>query len=407
MVVIFVHLNTNGHPLAPDAWGYQEKSNFIAAAWAGGHPLSPAELAALTGTQQWGFNWTMAVARQVGGGSWLAAKLVIGLIAASAGPAAYLLVKSYSPDSRRAIIAGLGIAASPSLLYWDASGLKDGLIVAIVLWIVVVQVRTPPLIAVIVSLAGMQALLYVRPPAALFVLAGLAALFLHRRAALLIPAAAVAAIGATILIAPRAHTLLQLSGSLMIDPTTPLSWGGGTESTSLLLHPQHLGWFFFGPFPWSYGEGTDVPDRWLYIGTTIWIATLALVLPSIKVAWRDTTGPGRALVLAVSAYLLVYLGAFGGGFYRQRSLIEAAVLILVVCYCPLSPRVALDRVLMWLAVVAAFAMLQSPDLTPSLNDKAIAGLLLVVGAAFSLKGPAFRSAVRRGGLPRLWRSRDS
>jgi hypothetical protein len=170
---------------------------------------------------------------------------------------------------------------------------------------------------------------------------------------------------------------------------------GGYGSKNLLDHPQYLAIFLFGPFPWAFGPGTAGPERWLYLGTTIWIACLALAPASLRKAWADTVGTGRAAILASAAYAAAYLDTFGGAFYRQRSLLECMLIILVVLYVPFSPSAAMRRVRMWLGAVAGVAVLQSPDLTPTVWSKGLAVGAMGVGLFLAVRpSPAHRLTPR-------------
>lgn len=360
-IVLVVHSYAGG-PLGPDAAGYDVTSAHLAGLWRSGVSLADIRPAAVAGTEVWGFHFVIAAGRYLTGGGWLAGKVVVALIAASAAPAAYLLVASVEGSEKMARTAGAAVAMSPTLLFWNSVGLKDGLVVAVLLWVLVAQRHRSLIFAAFVTVVGIQACLYLRPAAA--VALG-AALFprVPRWAPRSVTALFVLAVAATAIVLPRIDTLASLIPSLSIHEGQPLSFGGGPREAGWASAPAQVASSLFGPFPWAYGEGTAVPERWLYIGTTVWIALVGLALPSLRAAWRDTAG--RPLVLAMAAYALVYLTSFGGAFYRQRSVVEVILLIIVVRWWPLARSAMAPRVAIWMGGVAAFAILQSSDLTPT------------------------------------------
>ncbi|WP_405603890.1 hypothetical protein OG741_33385 [Streptomyces sp. NBC_01410] len=397
-VVLVVHSQTNGDALFPDAQGYRSASDMIAAAWRSGSPWEPRNISGMVGSAVWGYPAVMALCRLLTGGGWLAAKTVLALLAATGAVAAYGLALTSGRGRKRAAAAGLMVGASPSLLLWDAWGLKDGLITSIVLWSLLVQTRARFSLACVSTLLSIYACLYLRPAAALFLGVALLARMRFRREYLTGSLVLVGA--AAVFILPRLMTLFGLVDSLEVHDGTRLAFGGGYGSQNLLNHPQYLVTLLLGPFPWEFGPETAVPERWLYLGTVIWIASLFLGPTALRRAWADTTGVGRAAVLGASAYAAAYLAAFGGAFYRQRSLLECMLLILVVLYLPLSPAKAMMRIHVWLAAIAAVAVVHSPHLTPTAWSKYLA--VCVLGLAVPL---AF-TCVRRG-APRLFRERHT
>ena len=103
-----------------------------------------------------------------------------------------------------------------------------------------------------------------------------------------------------------------------------------------------------------------------------------------------------AAVLGSSAYAAAYMVGFRRTFYRQRSLLECMLIILVVLYLPLSPAGAMMRIHVWLAVIAAVAVVHSPHLTPTMWSKWLA--VCVMGLAVLL---AFMYGLRRGAARRF------
>ena len=395
-VVWLVHDSTQGQPLFPDAQGYDAASATIADGIRSGGIPSPHDLAGIVGSQVWGYPAVMALAKVMSSGGWLSAKLLLALIGASSAPAAYLLAHASGTTSRRALSVGLLIAASPSLILFDAWGLKDALVVSILLWSLLVIVKARFWVACIATLISVQTLLYVRPIAALFVLAAL--LVRVRVRSRYFAGGVLLAVGCAYVVLPRIAALADLSRSLRIDSSTGFGFTGGPEATNLLTHPQYIATFLFGPYPWAYGPGTQGPQRWLYLGTTVWIAILVLAPASIRAAWRDSRGMGRPLIAGSVTYGLLYLVSFGGAFYRQRSILETTLLLLVVVYMPASRAAIASRLSMWLAFVAALALLQSNDLSPTLTSKVIILAVLVALVGVTL-GPV-RGRRPMGGLLR-------
>lgn len=382
--VLVVNWRTGGSPAFPDARGYDWSSSLIAAAWrAGAHP-GTRDLAAWSGSQLWGYPAAMAVAKLITNGGWLAAKLVLASVSATGAVAAAALARSCGAGRKRGMIAGLSVAMSPSLLLWDAWGLKDGLIVALALWTLLIQARAPFWIGGAVTLAAVEACLYLRPATGVFLTVALLGRLRPRRRQL--TGLLVVAGGFAAFVLPRLNALLGLVGSLQIQDGTALRFDGGYGSRNLLDHPQYLVDFLLGPFPWDFGSRSAGPERWLYPGTLLWIAALALVPGMVRTAWRDRTG--RALLLACCAYAATYLDTFGATFYRQRSLLECVLVLLLIIYLPFGPVAALKRIQAWLGLVACFAVLQSRDLTPTAAHKAVVALLAGSALALAAARPA-------------------
>ncbi len=366
---VIMHWQTNGSPMFPDARAYDWSSGVIAQAWHSGQHPGTQDLAAWSGSQLWGYPALMALAKLLTSGGWLAAKLLLSLVAATGAVAAYALVKTIGAGARRALGAGLAVALSPTLLLWDAWGLKDGLIIALVLWTLLVQARTPLWLAGLATLLAIEACLYLRPATALFLSVALVARLRPRPTHLV--GALIAAAGIAIVVLPRLTALFRLVGTLEVQDGTALAFNGGYGSHNLVQHPQYLIDFVFGPFPWDFGPASAGPERWLYPGTALWIASLALAPAALRRAWRDADGVGRPAVLACCAYAVAYLDTFGATFYRQRSLLECVLGLLIVAYFPLAPLAALKRVQSWLGLVACMAALQSAGLAPTWTSKAL------------------------------------
>ncbi|MBT2364579.1 hypothetical protein J7E88_04390 [Streptomyces sp. ISL-10] len=392
-VVLLVHSQTYGHALFPDAWGYELASDRIVMAWRGDSPLETRSLSSLVGSAMWGYPAIIAVCRFVTDGGWLAAKTVLALLAATGAVAAYKLALVSGRGLKRATAAGLLVGTSPSLLLWDAWGLKDGLLTSLVLWSLLFQVRARFSLACVATVLSICTCLYIRPATALLLAAALLARARFRREYLL---GSLIIAGATaVFILPRLLPLIGLLDVLEIKEGTPLDFTGGYGSQNLLSNPQYLVTLLLGPFPWMYGPGTASPERWLYLGTVIWIASLALAPTALRKAWADTTGVGRAAVVGASAYAAMYIATFGSSFYRQRSLLECMLLLLVVLYLPLSPARAMMRVHVWLGLIAAVAVVHSPHLTPTPWSKWLAvgamGLALTVVLVYGFRqGAAHR-----------------
>ncbi|MFK4226653.1 hypothetical protein [Streptomyces sp. NPDC019890] len=366
----------------------------ITAAWRGQSLWETHDISGLVGSAVWGYPAIMALCRLLTGGGWLAAKTVLALLAATGAVAAYGLALTSGRGRKRAAAAGLMVGASPSLLLWDAWGLKDGLVTSIVLWSLLVQTRARFSLACVSTMLSIYACLYLRPAAALFLGVALLARVRFRREYLV--GSLVVAGAAASFVLPRLMTLLGLVESLEVHNGTSLGFSGGYGSQNLLNHPQYLVTLLLGPFPWEFGPETAVPERWLYLGTVIWIASLFLGPTALRRAWADTEGVGRAAVLGASAYAAAYIATFGGAFYRQRSLLECMLIILVVLYLPLSPAKAMMRIHVWLAVIAAVAVVHSPHLTPTMWSKWLA--VCVMGLAVPL---ALMCSLRRGVAHRL------
>jgi hypothetical protein len=390
-VVLLVHSGAGDQAQFPDARGYGMKSSAIAELWRNGVWLGPSDLAALSGSALWAYPTIMAFCKVVTGGGWLEAKMLLAVLAATGAPSALGLAVASGRSRKRAVAVGLVVGTSPSLLLWDGWGLKEGLIVGLVLGILLLQTLLRFPLACLATLLGVQTCLYLRPPVALFLGVALLARVRFKPDHLvgLLGLAAAAAV----VVLPRGMELFDQVGSLEIKEGTSLAFTAGYGSTSLLSHPEYLGVFLFDPFPWAFGPGTAVPGRWLYLGTAIWIASLALVPATLRRAWADTTGVGRPIILASAAYAATYFITFGAAFYRQRSLLECMVMVLVLLYLPLSPGAAASRVYVWLGVVGGLAVLQSPDLAPTKQTKAFAlTAMLLVAAAFLAPNPLRRLA---------------
>lgn len=378
LVVVFVHLFTSGRPLFPDALGYELSSNTIARLWSAGQWLDTSDLASIVGSEIWGYPAMMAGARFLTGGGWLGAKVILALVSASAAPAAYGLALTAKVSQRRAVVVGIAVGLSPNLLLWDAWGLRDSLLVSLVLWVLLVQVRGHFWIAVGVTLLAVQVALYLRPTVAVFIAAALLAR-LRLRARHLVVGGVGLVIGLLFLL-PRTNVLVDLIDTVQIE-SSRLTFTGG-ESTNIIQHPQYLGRFFFGPFPWAFDEASSGPDRWQYIGTVIWIGCLAF-LPTVCVrAWKDTDGIGRSMLVGGVAYGSIYLAAFGSAFYRQRSLLQCLLLILVLVFVPVESVVALKKLTIWLGAVALVPVFHGTSLLPSMSAKAAAAAIIFVTPIF-------------------------
>lgn len=393
-VVLVVHQQTHGVAQFPDARGYDAASTTLVAAWNRGIEFGTTEMANWSGSQLWGYEALMALGKTMTGGGWLEAKMLLALMAASGAAAAYGLGIASGCGRKRAVIAGFVVGVSPNLLLWDAWGLKEGLITSLVLWTLLLQARARFTLACVGTLLSIQACLYMRPPTALFLAVALLVRARLRRTHLvgwLIIAGA-----AAVFVVPRATILLSFVDHLEVAAGVPLEFKGGYGSRNLLTNPQYFAVCIFDPFPWSFEAETAGPTRWLCLGTIIWIASLALASVSLRKAWADTTGIGRPVVLASIFYAVTYIVTFGATFYRQRSLLECMLIILVALYLPLSPAAAMMRIHVWLAVVACVAVVHSPHLTPTMWSKWLA--VCVMSLAVSL---AFMSSLRRGVALRL------
>ncbi|MFC4606817.1 hypothetical protein ACFO9E_03090 [Streptomyces maoxianensis] len=392
-VVLVVHSQTNGYPLFPDARGYDSASNAIAAAWRSGSRLEARDLHALAGSAVWGYPAIMALCRVMTGGGWLAAKTVLALFSATGAVAAYGLAIASGRGRKRAAVVGLMVGTSPSLLLWDAWGLKDGLIASLVLWSLLVQTRARFSVACVSTMLSVYVCLYMRPAAALFLAVALLSRVRCSRKYL---AGSLIVVGAAALfVLPRLMLLLDLVDSLEVQDGTRLGFAGGYGSENLLDHPQYLVTLLLGPFPWEFGPETANPGRWLYLGTIIWIASLVLAPTALRRAWSDTTGVGRAAVVGAAAYTAVYLATFGGAFYRQRSLLECMLIILVVLYLPLAPARAMMRIHVWLALVAGVAVVHSPHLAPTMWGKLLAACVIILAVPLTFMCSLRQGAARR------------
>ncbi|MFF4348674.1 hypothetical protein [Streptomyces sp. NPDC001530] len=391
--VLVVHVQTRGAAQFPDARGYDEASTQIAAAWAHGESFSMSLLSRLSGSEMWGYQTVMALGKIMTGGDWLAAKVVLALMAATGAPAAHRLGVTAGCGNRRAAFAGLIVSVSPNLLLWDAWGLKDGLLTTLVLWTLLLQAKARFWLACAGSLLSIQACLYTRPAAALFLVVALLSRARlsrsHLTGWLIIGAAA------AFFLLPRATTLFSLVGSLEVKEGVALDFSAGYGSRNLLRNPEQIFVCLFGPFPWSFGPNTAGPMRWLYLGTTIWIASLALAPAALRKGWADTTKLGRPLILASIAYTSTYIVTFGATFFRQRSLLECMLITLIALYLPLSPAAAMKRIHMWLAVVAGLAVVQSPNLTPTMWSKVLAVCVLIAAGFMTLRPCQLNNLARR------------
>ncbi|MET8780516.1 hypothetical protein [Streptomyces sp. NPDC004589] len=402
-VVLIVHQYSNGVHLYPDARRYDGQSTLMAFVWHAKGRTDVHGLERIAGSAFWGYPALMALCKVLTGGGWLAAKTVLSLISATGAVAAYALATTSGRGRKRATAVGLIVGTSPSLLLWDAWGLKDGLITSLLLWSLLLIVRTRFTIACLAGLAGIQLCTYLRAAAAVFIAAALIARIRLRRGYLV--GLAVTATAVLVFIVPRAGVLFGLVDALEVGKGISFEFSGGYGSRNLLSNPQYISHFLFGPFPWAFGANTATPERWLYIGTVIWIVSLVLAPSAIKKAWGDTAGAGRTMVLASAAYAAVYLLGFGAEFYRQRSAVECMTMILIVLYSPLSPAVAVDRVLKWLAVVAGLAIMQSPYLAPTVWSKWLAFGAMCLMAFVAAVPDGF--GLSRRGSPRRRQRRGS
>ncbi|MGW2525324.1 hypothetical protein ACWC09_52070 [Streptomyces sp. NPDC001617] len=383
VTVLVVHVQTHGTAQFPDAREYDEASTRIATAWAEGKKLGPMELDWLSGSQLFGYQTAMALGKLMLGGGWLEAKVFLAVMAASGAAAAHRLGLAAGCANRRAAMAGLFVGMSPNLLLWDAWGLKDGLLTALLLWTLLFQARARFWLACMGSLLGIEACLYIRPAAALFLVASLLTRARLRRGHLM--GWVVIAAATAFFVLPRVTTLFSLVGTLEVKQGVPLEFSAGYGTGNLLVHPEQIFVCVFGPFPWAFDSSTGGPMRWLYPGTILWIASLALAPAALRSAWADATKVGRPLILASIAYFSTYIVTFGAAFFRQRSVIECMLLTIIALYLPLSPVAAMKRVHIWLAVVAALAVVQSPDLTPTMWSKAVAICVLAAVGVLALR----------------------
>lgn len=375
--VLLVHLFSGGEPLFPDAMGYDARSSHIRDLWADGVWLSARDLASIVGSEIWGYPALMAAAKLLTNGTWLTAKVVLSVLSASAAPAAYLLADSAEIRRSRAVLSGLAVGLSPNLLFWDAWGLRDSLLVALVLWTMVAQARFRLLPATMVTLVAVQLALYLRPTVAVFLVVALFSRVRLRPTYLLGVSISVAA--AVVFLLPRTIALVDLIDTVRLE-SGPLAFRGGEESTNVVSRPEHLATFLFGPFPWSFDPESSGPDRWQYIGTIVWIASLAFAPAAIRGAWRDRA-VGRPIVLASMAYATIYFASFGGAFYRQRSLLQCVLMVLVLAYVPLRASVMARRATIWFGFVGLIALFQAEPLLPSRTAKVAAAGVILIGVA--------------------------
>ena len=340
------------------------------------------------------------------GRHWFLVKVLAALLSALSVPAAAAIGDSLG-GRRLGTRAAWLAALYPNAVFWGATGLKDGPMATLLLAVAAIALRPPTLRRMLCAAALIAVAFPTRPVVAVsglailtvsFVAHGLArARPVQGRSRLLVllvgvPALAVAAV----YLAGR--YLPTLNAAMAGDSGLSLANGPVTISYDFSL--RNVLHALLGPFPWSFGPGTDTVYLALYPGMVVWI----LMLPAVALGCWDLLRRGswaaRGMVISALAFLYLYAIVFQGqGFFRQRYTVEILLLVVGLYAFQRHPQ----RASVWTAVgaciIAPAALVQAHVIT--LKYLALLGVLL--GALWlavdSAASARWRRAMRRPADP--------
>lgn len=405
LVVVFVQV-LHGNFLFLDDQGYDQVGWSLAQAWHLNTFPSPSSVE-YAGTISYLYYVFVAAVYFVFGHHWMVVKLVIALLSALSVPAAAAI--GISLNGRRLGIRAAWLAALyPNAVFWGATGLKDGPCATLLLVVAAIALQPPTMRRMISAVALIAAAFLTRPVVAVSGLAMLMVSYIEwglgrarpvqtksRLPVLLIgiPALTVASVFLA------ARYLPTLKASMSGD--SGLSLGTGPVTLAYSLSPRNVLHALLGPFPWSFGPGTNTVYRALYPGMVVWIMMLPVIALGCWELLRRGSWAARAVVASALAFLYLYVTVFQGqGFFRQRFTVETLLLVVGLYAFQRFPR----RAAVWTAVgacVIAPAVLVEAQVIP-LADLVLA--VIVLGAlrfaAGSVASAHVRRAARGRGGPR-------
>lgn len=130
-VAILVYLYQLQDFFGPDALYYDYLGNVLSGYWLGDIPAAHPALVKIRDASQsgWGMSYIVGTIYFFTGQNPLALQFFCAVIGAATAPVTYLCSKEIFSNNRAAKISGWIVALCPSLIIWSSQGLKDGLIV--------------------------------------------------------------------------------------------------------------------------------------------------------------------------------------------------------------------------------------------------------------------------------------
>ncbi len=383
LVVVFVQV-VHGNFLFLDDQGYDQVGWALAQAWHADVFPSPASVE-YAGTISYLYYVFVAAVYFVLGHDWILVKLIIALLSALSVPAAAAI--GISLNGRRLGISAAWLAALyPNAVFWGSTGLKDGPCATMLLAVAAIALR-PPTARRMVNAVALTAVAFLTRPAV--AVSGLAMLMVSsieyglgrarpaqvksRLSALFIGVPVL--VVASIFLAARYVPILKAS----MSGDSGLSLGTGPVTISYSFSLKNALHALLGPFPWSFGPGTDTVYRALYPGMVIWIIMLPAIALGCWELLRRGSWAARAVVASALAFLYLYMTVFQGqGFFRQRFTVEILLLVVGLYAFQRLPRRASTWTAISACLVAPAALVEAHVLP--LAD--IVGVVIVVGTAW-------------------------
>ena len=340
----------------------------------------------------------MAAVYFVFGHNWVMVKFIAALLSALSVPAAGAI--GFSLGGRRLGTRAAWLAALyPNAIFWGATGLKDGPMATLLLTVAAIALRPPTLRRMLGAAALIAVAFLTRPVVAVSGLAMLMVSFaefgfakarpVQGRSRLLALLVGIPAL-ATGAVYEATRYLPILNASIAGD--SGLSLANGPVTISYNFSPRNTLHALLGPFPWSFGPGTDTVYRALYPGMTIWI----LMLPAVALGCWDLLRRGswtaRGLVISSLAFLYLYVTVFQGqGFFRQRFTVETLLLVVSLYAFQRDAQRASAWTAVGACIIAPAALVQAHVV--GLRDLALLGIVL--GALWCAVDSAASARLRR------------
>jgi pimeloyl-ACP methyl ester carboxylesterase len=381
----------HGNFLFLDDQGYDRIGWSLAQAWHMNTYPSPGSIQ-YAGTISYLYYVFVGAAYYVFGHHWIMVKLIAALLSALSVPAAAAIGLSWG-GSRLGIRAAWLAALYPNGVFWGATGLKDGPFATLLLVMAAIALR-PPAMRRIIGVAIVTVVAFLSRP--VLAVSGLSMLVIsaaewsrrngRHRAARTKSRLPVVLIGIPGLVA---FSIFLAARYLPILEAGLGDTSAKTVAFTLSLSPSVAVHALLGPFPWSFGAGTDAAYMALYPGMLVWI----FMLPAIALGCWELIrcGPWSARGIVVSALTFLYLYATvfqAQGFFRQRYTVEILLLVIGLYAFQRFPQ----RAALWTAigacVIAPAALVQAQVLP-------VTDLALMV-IAFGVLWLAANSATVRG-----------
>lgn len=379
LVVGYVQV-LHGNFLFLDDQGYDSVGWSLAEAWHMHTFPSPASVE-YAGTASYLYYVFVAVVYFLAGHHWLVVKVVAALLSALSVPAAAAFGDGLG--GRRLAVAAAWLAALyPNAVFWGATGLKDAPLTTLLLVMAAIALRPLTMRRLAGAVAIIAVAFLARPVMGVVGLAMLAVPVIalvrgraagrgHRvqpRSRLLVLLAGLPVL-VVVSVVLAARYLPALRASLAGD--AGLSLGSGPVAISASPSPVDVLRALLGPFPWSFGPGTDTVYRALYPGMVVWIVMLPAVAAGCWLLLRHGSWAARGVVVSALGYLYLYGSVFQSeGFYRQRYAVEILLLVVALYAFQRRPQLAVAWTAAGVCVVAPAALVQAGVLPP-------AGLALV------------------------------